>query len=106
MVDAMKTIHPWALVVLEHLDFTGLTEYWQRESERIEWSERGPRIVSGVAHIANLQRLAPFVWQVHAANHPESLGALVQLLRESRLPFRVLWFAEEPKWMVHHSPVA
>jgi|GEM_PF-6905842 len=106
MNDPMKPIYPWALVVLEHLDFTGLPQMHIREGERMDWGVRGPRIVSGATRIANLQRLAPFVWQVDAANYPESFATLVLLLRESEYPFRVLWFEEEPNWTVHPQPPA
>lgn len=105
MSDAMKPIHPWALVVLDHLDFTG-DKPLDREKERYAWRERGPRIAAGAAGVAYLQRLAPFVWQVDAVNHPESFAGLVQLLQGSGYPFRVLWFAVEPQWTVHQQTPA
>ena len=105
MIDAMQPIHPWALVILEHFDFTGGKDF-QREAERDAWHTRGPRIVAGAASIANLLRIAPFVWQVDVASHPASFADLVQLLSESEYPFRVLWFAREPDWMVHQQAPA
>jgi hypothetical protein len=95
----------YALLILNSPDFSGSTEFHDREAEKMTWFPVAAAIRRVLESHRHIEALAPGAWQVDLANNPDGLADLHQALKNSPYPYRILFFPEAPQWIGRMKPV-
>jgi len=101
--NEMETVKPWAIIVIDWPDFTDAPVYWQRETEKMAWTDFRPRLLAFVPSLPRREGLPVNVWQFRLETDSLVFAKALDLLVSAPCKYRVLYFVDEPKWIAMSS---